>query len=258
MAGFARRQRHAGGDGPWSFDKWSENQRRMVMASEERTKEILKELREAVIQYDEEKTVEWTKIAIEEGVDPFVATMDGLAAGMIEVGELYNRKEYFVPELLMCSDALYAGLELLKPVIEASGRKPEAKGSIVLGVVEGDVHDIGKNLIKMMFEVAGWTVHDLGKDVPLDKFVEEQVKTDSDVVGLSALMTTSMVAMPEIVKKLRAKNPNVRIMLGGAPITPEVVEKYGADGYARSAGTAVDEAVRLLKMLREEELKKKK
>jgi corrinoid protein of di/trimethylamine methyltransferase len=224
------------------------------MASEERTQEILKGLREALINYDEDKVAEWAKVALEEGVDPFVATIEGLADGMLEVGELYNKKEYFVPELLLCSDALYAGLDILRPAIKASGRKSEAKGSIVLGVVEGDVHDIGKNLIKMMFDVAGWTVYDLGKDVPLEKFVEEQIRTDSDIVGLSALMTTSMVAMPEIVKKLKEKNPNVRIMLGGAPITPEIVEKYGADGYAASAGTAVDEAMNLIKMLKKEEM----
>jgi corrinoid protein of di/trimethylamine methyltransferase len=223
------------------------------MASEERTKELLKALQEAVVNYDEDKVKELSQAVIDEGVDPFTATMDGLAEGMIQVGDLYNKKEYFVPELLMCADALYAGLDLLKPAIEASGRKSEAKGSIVLGVVEGDVHDIGKNLIKMMFEVAGWTVYDLGKDVPLDKFVEEQLRTDSDIVGLSALMTTSMISMPEIVKKLKEKNPKVRVMLGGAPITPEVVEKYGADGYAKDAGTAVDEAIKLIKMLREEE-----
>jgi len=224
------------------------------MASEERTQEILKGLREALINYDEDKVAEWAKTVLDEGVDPFVATMEGLAEGMIEVGELYNKKEYFVPELLLCSDALYAGLDILRPAIKASGRESEAKGSIVLGVVEGDVHDIGKNLIKMMFDVAGWTVYDLGKDVPLEKFVEEQIRTDSDIVGLSALMTTSMVAMQEIVKKLKEKNPNVRIMLGGAPITPEIVEKYGADGYAASAGTAVDEAMNLIKMLKKEEM----
>jgi methylmalonyl-CoA mutase cobalamin-binding domain/chain len=156
----------------------------------------------------------------------------------------------------MCADALYAGLALLKPAIEKSGRKSEVKGSIVLGVVEGDVHDIGKNLVKLMFEVTGWTVYDLGKDVPLDKFVDEMIKTDSQVVGISALMTTSMLSMPEVIKKLRAKNPKVRIMLGGAPLTPEVAEKYGADGYAKTAGTAVDEAMHLLKMLKEEETKK--
>ncbi len=226
------------------------------MPTEERTREILKGLHNAVALFEEEDAVKWAKIALEEGVDPFLATMEGLAAGMMEAGEKYNCKEYFVPELLLCADALYAGLGILKPAVEASGRKSEVKGSIVLGVVEGDVHDIGKNLVKLMFEVAGWTVHDLGKDVPLDKFVEEQIRTDSDIVGISALMTTSMLAMPEVIRRLRAKNPKVRIMLGGAPINPEVAEKYGADGYARTAGTAVDEAMRLLKMLKEEEMKK--
>ncbi len=225
------------------------------MATEERTKEILMGLRKTLVEYDEDGVRELAQAALDEGVDPFEAAMEGLADGMIEVGELYNKKEYFVPELLMCADALYAGLDILRPAIKESGRASEAKGSIVLGVVEGDVHDIGKNLIKMMFDVAGWTVYDLGKDVPLERFVEEQMRTDSDIVGLSALMTTSMVTMQEIVKKLKEKNPNVRIMLGGAPITPEVVEKYGADGYAEGAGTAVEEAMRLIKMLKKEEMK---
>ncbi len=226
------------------------------MASEERTKEILKGLFEAVVQFEEEDAAKWAQVVLAEGVDPFAAAMEGLAAGMMEVGEKYNRKEYFVPELLMCADALYAGLDILKPAIQASGRRSEVKGSIVLGVVEGDVHDIGKNMVKLMFEVAGWTVYDLGKDVPLEKFVEEQLRTDSEIVGISALMTTSMLAMPEVIKKLRTRNPNVKIMLGGAPVSAEVAEKYGADGYARSAGTAVDEAMKLLKMLKDEEIKK--
>jgi corrinoid protein of di/trimethylamine methyltransferase len=228
------------------------------LASEERTKEILKQLHQAVVDFDEDKSAEWSQIALDEGLDPFIATMDGLAAGMVDVGELYNKKEYFVPELLMCADALYAGLNILKPAIEASGRQAQAKGSIVLGVVEGDVHDIGKNLVKMMFEAAGWNVYDLGKDVPLDKFVDELVKTNSDIVGISAMMTTSMLAMPVVIKKLREKNPNVRILLGGAPISADIVEKYGADSFAKSASTAVDEAIRLIDMLRKEELRNKK
>jgi len=226
------------------------------LASEERTKEILQELHKAVVDFEEEKAAEWSQIALDEGIDPFVATMEGLADGMVEVGELYNKKEYFVPELLMCADALYAGLNLLKPAIDASGRASQAKGSIVLGVVEGDVHDIGKNLVRMMFEAAGWNVYDLGKDVPLDKFVDELVKTKSSIVGISAMMTTSMLAMPVVIKKLRDANPDVRILIGGAPISADVVEKYGADGYAKSAGTAVDEAIRLIDMLRKEELGK--
>jgi len=142
------------------------------VATEERTKEILAALQEAVFKFEEDDAVKWAQISLDEGVDPFVSTMDGLAAGMIQAGEAYNNKEYFVPELLMCADALYAGLDLTKPAIAATGRVAEVKGSIVLGVVEGDVHDIGKNLVKMMFDVAGWTVYDLGKDVPLDQFVE--------------------------------------------------------------------------------------
>ena len=222
------------------------------MVTEERKNEIIKGLSDAVYEFEEDDAVKWAKLAIEEGVDPFDATMEGLAAGMIRAGDAYNKKEYFVPELLICADAMNAGLAILKPAIAASGRETEVKGSIVLGVVEGDVHDIGKNLVKTMFEVAGWTVYDLGKDVPIDKFIEEQIRTDSDVVGISALMTTSMLAMPEVIKKLKAKNPNVRIMIGGAPINTEIAEQYGADGYAKSAGTAVDEAISLLKMLKKE------
>jgi corrinoid protein of di/trimethylamine methyltransferase len=226
------------------------------VVSEERTKEILKALDDAVYYFEEDDAVKWSQIVLDEGVDPFVAIMEGLATGMTKAGDAYNKKEYFVPELLMCADALYAGLDLLRPAVLASGRKAVVKGSLVIGVVEGDVHDIGKNLVKMMFDVAGWNVYDLGKDVPLDKFVEEQIRTDSEMVALSAMMTTSMLGMPVVIKKLREKNPNIRIMIGGAPINPEVADKYGADGYAESAGTAVDEAMALLKMLKEEELRK--
>ena len=122
--------------------------------------------------------------------------------------------------------------------------------SIVLGVVEGDVHDIGKNLVKMMFDVAGWTVYDLGKDVPLEKFVEEHLKTDSDIVAMSALMTTSMVAIPKAIEMIRARNPKAIIMVGGAPINADVALRYGADGYAETAGTAVEEAIRLIAMVK--------
>ena len=220
------------------------------MASGERTKEILKGLHDAVVSFDEDKTVELCHTALDEGIDPYTAVMDGLSSGMLKVSDLYNKKEYFVPELLLCSDALYAGLDILRPAIVASGKETSVKGSIVIGVVEGDIHDIGKNLVKMMFEAAGWTVYDLGRDVKLERFVEEQERTNSEIVGISALMTTSMLAMPRVINMLRAKNPNVRIMVGGAPVNPDVAKKYGADGYAPSAGTAVEEATRLLETLR--------
>jgi len=217
-----------------------------------RVKEILKALHDAVLFYDEDKAVEWAKVALEEGLDPFTAVMEGLSSGMKQVGELYEKGDYFVPELLLCADALYAGLGILQPAIEASDTVTATKGSIVLGVVEGDVHDIGKNLVKTMFEAAGWTVYDLGKDVPLDRFVEEQERTGAEIVGMSALMTTSMCAMPIVINKLRERNARVRVILGGAPINANVAEKFGADGYAEDAVSAVDEAVRLLSMPREQ------
>jgi methylmalonyl-CoA mutase cobalamin-binding domain/chain len=121
----------------------------------------------------------------------------------------------------------------------------------VIGTVEGDVHDIGKNLVKMMFEVAGFMVHDLGRDVKLEKFVEEQLKTDSEIVALSALMTTSMLAMPKVIEMIKKRNPNVKILVGGAPVSGDVADKYGADGYADNAANAVQEAIRMVSQLRE-------
>ncbi|MFH1490078.1 MAG: corrinoid protein, partial [Pseudomonadota bacterium] len=192
---------------------------------------------------------ELSQAAIDEGMDAYEAIMDGLAAGMETVGRLYDTQEYFVPEVLMCSDALYRGLDILKPHMQES--EANVRGQVVIGTVEGDVHDIGKNLVKMMFEVAGFTVHDLGRDVKLEKFVEEQLKTDSEIVALSALMTTSMLAMPRVIEMIKERNPKVKIMVGGAPMSTEVADKYGADGYADNAANAVQEAIRMVTSLRE-------
>jgi len=219
------------------------------MATEERKQEILKGLHDAVVEFEEEKVVELSQAALDEGVDAYDAVMDGLAAGMQTVGQMYTDQVYFVPEVLMCSDALYAGLDILKPHI--TGEKAQSRGQVVIGTVEGDVHDIGKNLVKMMFEVAGFEVHDLGRDVKLERFVEEQLRTDSEIVALSALMTTSMLAMPKVVEMVKARNPDAMIMVGGAPISEEVAEKYGADGYADNAANAVQEAIQMISSLRE-------
>jgi methanogenic corrinoid protein MtbC1 len=121
----------------------------------------------------------------------------------------------------------------------------------VIGTVQGDVHDIGKNLIKMMFDVAGFTVHDLGRDVPLEQFAEEQLRTDSEIVALSAMMTTTMMGMKKVIHMIKERNPNVAIMLGGAPVTRDVANLFGADGYAESAGNAVQEAIKMIARLRE-------
>jgi methanogenic corrinoid protein MtbC1 len=194
------------------------------MATEARKKEILKALYDGVVDFDEDKVVEFSQAALDEGVDAYEAIMDGLAAGMEHVGELYANQEYFVPEVLMCSDALYAGLDILRPHV--SGKDAEMKGQVVIGTVEGDVHDIGKNLVKMMFDVAGF-------------------------VALSALMTTSMLAMPKVIEMIKARNPDAMIMVGGAPISQEVADNYGADGYAPNAANAVQEAIQMISRLRE-------
>jgi len=215
------------------------------MVSEQRKKEILDAISNAVVQYDEDQCAAWCKTALQEGLDAYEATMKGLAAGMDAVGELYSRQEYFVPELLLCSDALYAGLDILRPHIRTDSAVHKAK--LLLGVVEGDIHDIGKNLVKTMFEAAGWEVHDLGRDVRLDKFVEEQKKIKADLVGLSALMTTSMMAIEKVIGMLKASDPDVKVLVGGAPLNPEIAAKFGADGYAEDAVRAVQEAGHIIR-----------
>lgn len=218
------------------------------MADEARKKEILGKLKNCVIQYDEDTCKEYAQIAVDEGLDANEAIFDGLVAGMEEVGKLFEKQEYFVPEILMCADALYAGLNILKP--HCKQMDLGLKGSVVIGTVEGDVHDIGKNLVKMMFDVAGFTVYDLGRDVPLDQFVDEQLRTDSDLVCLSAMMTTSMIGMPKVIEKIKKKNPNCMIMIGGAPTSKELADKWGADGYAADASNALKEAIKMVAFLR--------
>jgi corrinoid protein of di/trimethylamine methyltransferase len=211
--------------------------------------EILKKLSDAVVEYDEDESKEWAQKALDEGLDAFDAIMNGLAAGMEIVGDLYDKQEYFVPELLMCADALYIGLDILRPHIKKES--VQKKGQVVIGTVQGDVHDIGKNIIKLMFDVGGFTVHDLGRDVPLENFVKEQLRTDSEIVAMSAMMTTTMMGMRKVIEMIKEKNPNVAIMLGGAPVTKDVADLFGADGYAESAGNAVQEAIKMISRLRE-------
>ena len=216
------------------------------MASKE---ELLDKLKEGVIEYEEDLVKEAAQEWLDGGYDALEGIMDGLAAGMEVVGELYDKNEYFVPEVLMCADALYAGLDILRPHVPAKNDGINAQ--VVIGSIQGDVHDIGKNLVKMMFDVAGWEVHDLGRDVPLENFVEEQMRTDSEVVAMSAMMTTTMLGMKKVIAMIKEKNPNVAIMLGGAPVTKDVANLFGADGYAESAGNAVSEGIKMIGRLRE-------
>ena len=216
------------------------------MASKE---EVLEKLRTGVVEYLEEQVKEAAQQGLDDGYDALELIMDGLAAGMEIVGDLYDRHEYFVPEVLMCADALYGGLDILRPHVPP--QEGGLNAQVVIGSIQGDVHDIGKNLVKMMFDVAGWEVHDLGRDVPLENFVEEQLKTDAEVVAMSAMMTTTMLGMKKVIQMIKDKNPNVAIMLGGAPVTQDVANLFGADGYAESAGNAVSEGIKMIGRLRE-------
>jgi corrinoid protein of di/trimethylamine methyltransferase len=220
------------------------------MSKEKLKEELHKVLSDGVVNFEEEKVRETAQRVLDEGLDAYDAVMNGLAAGMEVVGDLYDKHEYFVPELLMAADALYAGLDILKPHLKLDDMDQRVKGQVVIGTVQGDVHDIGKYLIKMMFEVAGFTVHDLGRDVPLEKFAEEQMRTDSEIVALSAMMTTTMMGMKKVVQMIKEKNPDVKIMLGGAPLTGDIAKLFGADGYAESAGNAVQEAIKMISQLR--------
>ena len=211
--------------------------------------ELLEKLKEGVVEYEEDTVKEASQQWLDEGYVALDGIMDGLAAGMEIVGDLYDKNEYFVPEVLMCADALYGGLAILRPHVPDTEEGVNAQ--VVIGSIQGDVHDIGKNLVKMMFDVAGWDVHDLGRDVPLENFVEEQLRTDSEVVAMSAMMTTTMLGMKKVIAMIKEKNPNVAIMLGGAPVTKDVANLFGADGYAESAGNAVSEGIKMIGRLRE-------
>lgn len=212
--------------------------------------ELLEKMKDGVINYKVQEVADWAQQVLDEGHDPLNAVMNGLSAGMEEVGRLFESEEYYVPEVLMCADALYGGLDILRPHI--TKQDDVVTSTIIIATVEGDVHDIGKNIVKMMFDIAGWEVHDLGKDVPLEKIVEEQRRTNAEIVALSAMMTTTMRSMEQAVEVIKAENPDVVVMVGGAPVTKETADMYGAEGYAESAATAVAEGTRLIAKLREQ------
>ena len=177
--------------------------------------------------------------ALAEGVAPEVILKDGLIAAMGEVGRLFEENEYFVPEMLVSARAMQGGLAILKPYLVASGAKPT--GKVIIGTVKGDLHDIGKNLVAMMMEGAGWEVIDLGTDVTPDKFVKAALEHKPQVVGMSALLTTTMPSMSGTVKALEEAGirDQVKVMIGGAPVTDAFAKQIGADGYAADASSAV-------------------
>ncbi len=208
--------------------------------------EELKALAQAILEGKRNDAVELTQKLVDAGVTPKQILDDGLIAGMSIAGEKFKNGEYFVPEILVAARAMKASMEILRPLLVATDVQPV--GTVVIGTVRGDLHDIGKNLVAMMVEGAGFRVVDLGVDVTADKFIAAAKEHNAQIVGMSALLTTTMTYIPEVIKAFDAEGlrPKVKIMVGGAPVTQEWANQIGADGYAPDAATAVDKCKELL------------
>ena len=210
----------------------------------------LKGLSEALFRGDVSRVKELTQLALREEIEPREILEQGLIKGMDVVGEKFKNNEIFLPEVLLASQAMYGGLELLQPHLIKSG--VEARGKVIIGTVKGDLHDIGKNLVVMMLRGGGFEVIDLGKDVYPEKFLVAIQKHQPDIVGLSALLTTTMMGMTEVITVLEKAGlrDKVKVMIGGAPVTQEFADEIGAEGYAPNAASAVDKARELIHNLR--------
>jgi len=206
----------------------------------------LKAIAENLIEGEVDKVKELTQQAIDKGIDIERILNEGLIAGMTVVGEQFKKEEIFLPEVLFAARAMKAGMELLEPLLLSSGTEP--KGKVVLGTVHGDVHDIGKNLVAVMLKGAGFEVIDLGVDTPPERFVEAAREHGARLIGMSALLGTTMQNMQTTIKALEEAGlkAQVKTMIGGAIVTQSFADKIGADGYAPDAASAVDKAKELL------------
>jgi len=209
-------------------------------------------IKEAVIKGEIEKVVKLVKSAVRRKSANEVLTE--LLEGMRVVGEKFERKEYFVPETLLSAHAMQKGIEVLKPHLDIG--KAEAKGRVIIGTVEGDIHDIGKNLVSMFLEGAGFEVHDLGRDVPAKVFLQKVDELKPDILALSALLTTTIEKMEEVIKEISSNglSKDLKIIVGGAALSREVAEEIGAHGYAEDAAKAVRLCEELMKNQRKKKL----
>ena len=208
--------------------------------------EYLQKLSDYVFEYEDEKIAQVAKDYLNEGYPAIDAIMDGLVDGMKRAGDMFQKDEYFVTDILLCSDAMENALEVLRPCLEKKDMSTGHK--IVIGVIEGDTHDIGKNLVKTMLQTEGFKVIDLGRDVPVNEFVNTAVKENADIIAMSTLMTTTMPNMRRVIEKLENENmrSKFKIMIGGGPISQNFADKIKADGYSKDAIEAVKLAKRLV------------
>ena len=204
----------------------------------------LKALADAVINGDQNIALEITKAALEEGTAAKDVLDNGLIAGMDIVGARFKKNEIYIPEVLIAARAMKMAMEVLEPELVKAGVEPV--GKLLIGTVQGDLHDIGKNLVAMMLKGAGFQVIDLGVDVGPEKFVEQVKAANAQLIGISALLTTTMPGMEKTIKALKDAGTPVKVMIGGAPVTQDYADKIGADGYAPDAASAVDLAKSLV------------
>jgi len=203
------------------------------------------DLADSIISGDNVKSKEIAQKLLDEGISAVEILNDGLMPGMDVVGKKFKANDMYIPEVLIAARAMHAAMEVIKPLLSKSDTN--TIGVVIIGTVQGDLHDIGKNLVGMMLEGAGFTVIDLGVDVPPQKFVEELNKNSARLLALSALLTTTMVSMESVIKAVRASDgKSIKVMVGGAPLTQEYADSIGADGYAPDASSAVDLAKSLL------------
>ncbi len=208
--------------------------------------ELLQEIAVRVEEGRQNDVKSLVETCIERGISVSDILNDGLVAGMSSIGVKFRENEVFVPEVLVAARAMKAGLEIIKPILLRE--KVQSRGTIVMGTVLGDLHDIGKNIVCYMLQGAGYDVVDIGIDAPGEKFVEAAKESGAQIIGLSSLLTTTMVYMKEVIGTLRASGlgDRVKVMVGGAPVTQAFADEIGAHGYASDAASAVDVVRRLL------------
>jgi len=214
-----------------------------------RENELLSEIRRAVIAYDEKTALEIVRKTLELGISPRRVLEEGLIAGIQEVGNLFSQEEIFIPEVMLSAEVFNLVMKTIKPVILSRGEQVETPGTVLIGTVAGDIHDLGKNLVATLLTASGFEVVDLGSDVSTELFVRKVRELNPDVLALSALMSTTMIEQREVIKSLvkEGLRGRVKVIVGGAPVTDEWSAQIGADGYAPNAHETVGLVKRILK-----------
>ena len=212
------------------------------------SKDLFKQMAQSVIDGDDDEAASLAQQVLDEGANPLQAINNGFSAGMAVVGDLYSTGEYFLPDLILGGEAMKAALAVLEPALKASGQVRKVSGTVVLGTVKGDIHEIGKSLVGSMLSASGFKVHDLGVDIKASEFVVKTREFDADIVALSALLTTTMLHQQDVIEHLAEAGlrERVKVMVGGSPVTQGWADQIGADGFAENAANAVVVAKKMM------------